>query len=66
MRPDHQEARRPAHFYKRRLKSQVGDEEAPGHLRMIDAAFRSEAVKARIAEPDIDGAEDQQELWAEP
>ncbi|MDX2103129.1 MAG: ATP-binding protein [Alphaproteobacteria bacterium] len=42
-------------FYRRRLEYQASDEEALSYLRTINAAYLSDAVKARIAE--LDGAE---------
>ncbi len=50
-----QEAEGRLTFYKRRLEYQASDAEALGYLRNIDAAFLSDAVKARIAE--VDAAE---------
>lgn len=50
-----QEAEGRLTFYKRRLEYQASDEEALAYLRAIDAAYLSEAVKARIAE--LDGGE---------
>lgn len=47
-----QEAEGRLTFYKRRLEYQAGDEEALGYLRTINAAYLSDAVKARIAELD--------------
>lgn len=49
-----QEAEGRLTFYKRRLEYQASDEEALGYLRTIDAAYLSDAVKARIAELDGD------------
>lgn len=50
-----QEAEGRLTFYRRRLEYQASDEEALRYLRTIDAAYLSEAVKARITE--IDGDE---------
>jgi len=54
-----QEAEGRLTFYKRRLEYQASDEEALGYLRTIDAAYLSEAVKARIAALDGDDADDE-------
>lgn len=54
-----QEAEGRLTFYKRRLEYQASDEEALGYLRKIDAAYLSEAVKARIAKLDGDEAGDE-------
>ena len=50
-----QEAEGRLTFYKRRLEYQANDDQALGYLRSINAAYLSEAVKARIAE--LDGEE---------
>ena len=50
-----QEAEGRLTFYKRRLEYQANDDEALGYLRVIDAAYLSDAVKARIAELDAAG-----------
>ena len=52
-----QEAEGRLTFYKRRLECQASDQEALGYLRTIDAAYLSDAVKARIAEQDVDEAD---------
>jgi len=53
-----QEAEGRLTFYKRRLEYQASDDEALGYLRTIDAAYLSDAVKAKIAELDTaDNAE---------
>ncbi len=53
-----QEAEGRLTFYKRRLEYQATDGEALGYLRTINAAYLSDAVKARIAELDGDEVND--------